>query len=416
MATRNTNAASSNSAAENAGARIRRARRTKKMSQATLGGLVGRSESWMRGIEAGRIRLDKHSVIERLADVLDVDEAWLLGLPFEFGEDLGHSAVPALREALRRTSMILSGHPRSPSRVPRSSLRELRADVDRITRRRQAANLLEVMRQLPELTEMLNVSALETSGTERDAVLGLIVEISHVARMVLNQLGYHDLAWIAVDNAATAATTLGDPLMMACSAWDRCGVLLHTDTLGEVITVAESAMTELQSQMDTPSPQALSLWGALNLRCAVASARRHDAKSAWAYLSEAESTADRLDGERNDFQTVFGTANCGIHAAEIAVELHQPDIALKRHAGINLSSLASKERHTRHLIDVARAHGQLSHDAAAVYQLKRAVALAPEYVYNHSMARSLVDQLRRRAQPSAIDAGLGAIERAMGLA
>lgn len=386
------------------------------MTQATLGWLVERSEPWVRGVETGRIPLDRHSVIERLAKVLEVDVDWMLGRPFEFGEETGHSAVPALRAALRRTGLVLSGHPGVRQIAPTMLLWDLRDEVDRVTRRRQAANLLEVMRQLPDLTEALNTSAMDARGTERDAVYGLIVETSNVARMVLDQLGYHDLAWIAVDNAATAADKLGDPLMQACSAWDRCGVLLHTGSLGEVHTIAEAAMTELADCMKVPTPQALSLWGALNLRCAVASARRQDATTAWRYFAEAERTATRLGADRNDFQTVFGPTNCSIHAAEIAVELGRPDIALARHASIDLSALASIERHTRHRIDVGRAYGQLEHDAAAVDQLQRAVALAPQYVYNHPVARELVGALACRSQPSAVDAGLGTLERAMGLA
>ncbi|MFI9506158.1 multiprotein-bridging factor 1 family protein [Nocardia sp. NPDC052566] len=404
--------AESTDAAITIGSRIRRARRTKKMSQATLAGFVERSESWMRGIEAGRINLDKHSVIDRLASVLEVDVAWLLGQPFEFGQDNGHDAVPVLRRALRRTSITLSGGSVHP-KTPRPLLTDLRADVDRITRRRQAANLFEVMRQLPELTESLNTSALLASGVERDVVDGLIIETSHVARTVLNQLGYHDLAWTAVENAATAAARLGDPLMSACSAWDRCGVLLHTDEDDEAFMIAEAALADLQDLMTAPTPQVLSLWGALHLRCAVASARHHDAPTAWAYLAAAEAAAARLGVDRNDFQTVFGPTNCGIHATEIAVALDQPDIALKRHAGIDLTVLASKERHTRHRIEVARAYGQLKRDAAAVDQLKRGAHLAPQYVYNHPTVRDLVDELCHRAQPSAVDAGLGAIERAI---
>ncbi|MFC8043934.1 helix-turn-helix domain-containing protein [Nocardia sp. NPDC057353] len=405
--------ADSDSAALSIGSRIRRSRRSREMSQATLAGLVDRSESWMRGIEAGRLKLVKHSVIERLADVLEVDAAWLLGIPLEIGKDTGHSAIPALRAALRRTGLSLAGHPGLRPVAPPSLLTELRVDVDRITRRRQAANLLEVMRQLPDLTESLNTGTLLSSGRERDAVDVLLIETSHVARTVLNQLGYHDLAWTAVENAATAAARLGDPLMSACSAWDRCGVLLHTGSVDEAFAVAEAALLGLQEQLATPSPQVLSLWGALHLRCAVASARRLDAAAAWMHLREAEDAAARLGVDRNDFQTVFGPSNCGIHAAEIAVALHQPHIAVQRHAAIDVTNLSSKERHTRHRIEMARAYGQLKHDAAAVEELTLAIRLAPHYVYNHPMVRDLVDELCRRGRPSAVDSGLGAIERAM---
>jgi transcriptional regulator with XRE-family HTH domain len=404
---------------EGIGARVRRARRGKGMTQSQLAAYIGRSESWLRSVETDRITPDKYSVIDRLADVLDIDVAWLLGQPYRPAspsQDAGHGAVPSLRTVLRRTSLILSGHPDLQPASAHALITDLRADVDRVTRLRQAARLPDVLVHLPGLVESLNTRALDAQGSELDEVQGLIVEVSHVARMVLNQLGYHDLAWTAVENAAIAAAKVGDPLMLACSAWDRCGVLLHTGSLAETIIVAEAAMSHLESQLNNPSEQVLSLWGALNLRCAVASARRRDASSAWTYVQEAEDAAARLGHDRNDYQTVFGPGNVGIHAAEIAVELGRPDIALQRSASIRLDEVPSKERRTHHQIDLARAYGQMKRDSAAVVALKQAAAIAPHYVYNHPMARGLVDQIRLRGQPGSFSAGLGGLERAMGLA
>ncbi|MFI6169683.1 helix-turn-helix domain-containing protein [Nocardia sp. NPDC051052] len=404
---------------DSVGARIRRARKAKNLSQAELGALVGRSESWLEKIENGRLALEKFSLIDRLAEVLAIDVAWLLGQPYHPGEpahNAGHSEVPTLRTALRRTSLILSGHPRIHAVGVPQSLSALRNSVNRVTRRRQAANLLEVMLALPELVEALNTRALDTAGTpQRDVVYGLIVETGHIARMALNQLGYHDLAWTAVENAAIGAAIVDDPLLKACSAWDRCGVLLHTGSPSEVFTVAEAAMNDLADLLKAPTPQVLSLYGALNLRCAVAASRRHDAGTAAQHLDEAQRVAARLGVDRNDFQTVFGPGNVAIHATEIAVELDQPDIALARKGRFDLAAVPSKERHTSHYIDLARAYSQLSQDAVAVATLRQAAAIAPHYVYNHPLARGLVEHLLRRAQPTAFDAGLAGLERAMGL-
>lgn len=405
-------------ATDTIGGRVRRARRGKGLTQIELARRLQRSDSWVRGVEAGQITLDRHSAIDRLVNVLDVDIAWLLGQPYQPAspdQDAGQSTVRKLRSALRRTSLILSGHPRISSLTVPRSVAELRRDVDRMTRLRQAALLPRVMGPLPDLIEDLNTSTLEATGPGRDATYGLTVELCHVARMVLNQLGYHDLAWTAVENAALVAARIGDPLILACSAWDRCGVLLHTGSLAETIVVAETAMASLEPDLSHPRPETLSLWGALNLRCAIASARGYDAPNAWSYLREAEMTAQRLGVDRNDFQTVFGPSNVHIHAAEMAVELGQPNVALERSARLDLSAIPSKERQTRHGIDVARAYGQMKRDAAAVVALERAATSAPHYVYNHPMARSLVEQIRSRGQGSAFSVGLGKLERVMGL-
>jgi transcriptional regulator with XRE-family HTH domain len=403
---------------ERIGTRVRRARRGKGITQISLAARIGVSESWLRGVEAGRITPDKHSVFDRLAAELDVDVAWLLGQPFQPAvpnQDAGHGSVPSLRTALRRTSLLLSGHPGIHAIAGRSTIVDLGRSVERVTRLRQAARLQEVMAALPELVEELNTGLLMGLGQELDNVHGLVVEASHVARMVLNQLGYHDLAWTAVENAAFAAARIGDPLLLACSAWDRCGVLLHTGSLSEVIAVAEAAMGPLELDLGSPASPVLSLWGALNLRCAIASARQSAEQAAWSYLLEAESAARRLGEGRNDYQTVFGPVNTAIHAVEIAVELGRPQVALKRCATFEVSTIPSKERHTHHAIGVARAYGQMKRDSTAVTVLRQAAEIAPQYVFNHPMARGLVEQIRQRGRPSAFSAGLGGLERAMGL-
>jgi transcriptional regulator with XRE-family HTH domain len=49
------------------------------ISQLVLAGRLGRSESWVSQIERGERRIDRLSVIEELATVLEVDAATLLG-------------------------------------------------------------------------------------------------------------------------------------------------------------------------------------------------------------------------------------------------------------------------------------------------------------------------------------------------
>jgi transcriptional regulator with XRE-family HTH domain len=401
------------------GYRVRQARRARGLTQLELGALADRSESWVRGVERGRLVLDRHSVIDRLADVLQVDVAWLLGQPYtphSPEQDAGHRMVPGLRSAIRRGSLILSGHPGVPALTRPASVPGLRRRVGEVTRLRQAADLPAAMGLLPDLVESLNTALLDAAGQDLDAAHGLLVETSHIARMVLNQLGHHDLAWTAVENAAVAAARLGDEAVKACSAWDRCGVLLHTGALAETTAVAEAALTDLEPVLATGRPEVLSLWGALHLRCAVAAARRHDSRTAWDHLAEAQAGAERLGEDRNDFQTVFGPTNVAIHAVELAVELEQPDTALQRAQPLHLRRIRSRERAVHHGIDLARAYGQLKQDEDAVRQLTSVAGMAQHYVHNHPMARAVVIQLRRRGQPSAVHAGLGALQLAMNIA
>src|SRR5680860_604444 len=96
------------------GERIAAYRRRRGLSQATLAGLVGRSESWLSQVERGIRSVDRLSVLLDLARVLRVEVEALLGRPWEYapngGEDL--DLLSAMRTHLTRYDRLL-GQPSS---------------------------------------------------------------------------------------------------------------------------------------------------------------------------------------------------------------------------------------------------------------------------------------------------------------
>ena len=387
------------------GSRVRAARKARDLTQLDLATCVGVSESWLRGLEHGRQVLAKHQVAVRLADELGVTVGWLYGQPYvpqRPDQDAGQTSVPALRRALRRTNLILSGHPDMPIDAP-LPVSVLRRRADRVLRQRQAAKLVDLSAVLPELVEDLNTALVTTTGEELDDVRRMTTEVCHVARVMLNLLGFHDLAWAATESAARAAALLGDPLTLAESAWNRCGALLHAGDLPETVAVATAAMRPLEATLARPTGEHLAMWGALNLRCAIASGRAGDTDDAQAYLREARQAADHLPVSFVDLshQTVFCATVVGIHQVEFAVETGDPGNAISSGSRLNMSGVPSKERRTHHWIDLARAYAGVGQDAEAVTRLHRAAQLSPHYVYNHPMARNMVDGLLLRDRPTA---------------
>jgi hypothetical protein len=67
--------------------------------------------------------------------------------------------------------------------------------------------------------------------------------------------------------------------------------------------------------------------------------------------------AERLGEDRNDFWTVFGPTNVGIHRASVAVELGDAGRAVEQARAIDPSQLPSLERRAHHLLDLVRALG-----------------------------------------------------------
>ncbi|MYT22186.1 helix-turn-helix domain-containing protein, partial [Streptomyces sp. SID7760] len=144
------------------GARVRVARIAAGLTQAEMAGLVGRSERWAEDVEAGRLPLDRHSLITAVATVCEVDVVWLLGQPYRLRREQGSAVprVPALRAALRRSSLILSGHPGLVPSGPAADIQRVRDQAAATNRHRQGANLPAVAGLLPGLLEDLNTTIL----------------------------------------------------------------------------------------------------------------------------------------------------------------------------------------------------------------------------------------------------------------
>jgi transcriptional regulator with XRE-family HTH domain/tetratricopeptide (TPR) repeat protein len=390
---------------EHIGTRVKIARQAAGLTQAEMAGLLAHTESWLANVEAGRMPLDRYSLITAIADLCDVDVVWLLGQPYRLqrsGGNLAHAHIPAMRTGLRRTGLILSGHPGlAPTGAP-VDLADLHKRSRKANAARQAADLPAVATLLPGMIEDLNTALLQDSG--RDDALRLMVDAARTARMCLNQLGYPDLAWVAAEVGAGAATELDDPLVKAAVAWDRCGALLHQASLPEAVAVAEAALRDLEplASMGNPQHEALSLRGALHLRAAIAHARGGQGVDAWSRINAALEDADRLGTGFYDLDnhTVFGRGTVAVHAAEAGVEVDQPDTGLNKVKGVKVDEVPSKERQTHYKIDKARAYERMGRRPAAVATLRQAASDAPYYVHADPMARALVSNLARVGVPS----------------
>jgi transcriptional regulator with XRE-family HTH domain len=389
------------------GARVRIARNAAGLTQLEMAGHLGRSEHWVQDVERGRLPLDRYSLITAIAELTDVDVVWLLGQPYRLQRGGGahaHAHIPALRNGLRRAGLILSGHPGLTPQAVAADARPLAARAEKANRARQAANLPKVADLLPALIEDLNTALLLEVDAGREAALRLMADVARTSRMCLNQLGYPDLAWVAAEVAAGAATALDDPLVKAAVAWDRCGALLHQASLPETLAVADAALRDLEPLATARRPEdaALSLRGALMLRGAIAAARGSRSKDAWARIDGALEDADRLGPDWHDleWQTVFGRGTVAVHAAEVGVEVQQPDTGLKRVPDVNVGAVPSKERRTHYEIDKARAFRTMGKLPQAVTTLRAAAQGAPYYVYADPMSRALVSDLLRVGVPS----------------
>src|SRR5262245_3634703 len=172
------------------GDRIAAYRRRRGLSQASLAGLVGRSESWLSQVERGVRSVDRMSVILDLARVLHVDADGLLGRPWQFAPN-GSTTTQALGD-LRAAFMNYKGLVGERETGP-VELSALQAQVATAHRSYQSARYDDTIHALPALLASVEDFPGRTNGHRREALLAYVAAYVVAAKLV-TKLGASDLA------------------------------------------------------------------------------------------------------------------------------------------------------------------------------------------------------------------------------
>jgi transcriptional regulator with XRE-family HTH domain len=386
------------------GQRVARARKRHGWTQAELADRVGRSTSWVAKVEGGHASLDRRSVLDHLAAVLGVEVVELTGQPYRpvaMAQDSGHAGIPALRLALQHAALPLLA---SVDRRPRD-VAGVRADVEAIEVLRQAARFEIVGARLPGLIEDLVV--LGRNGGPQDEVASLTVRACHVARVMSNLTGHHDLAWTALERELAAAGSLGAPVELAAAHWDLCGAWLHAGAVVEASAAATAALDLLEPHMGDGDAVVQQMWGALHLRAAIAASRRWDAVEARSHVEQARQVIPQAR-QANAWQTQFNGPVHAVHAVEVEVELGRPAEAVDLAGGVPVGEIESAERISHYWILTARAAQMNAEPDKALRALLAAETAAGPHVLNRPMTHDLIggllhttrtasDELRRMA-------------------
>jgi transcriptional regulator with XRE-family HTH domain len=373
------------------GERIASLRKVQGYSQVEFGRRVERGETWVSQVERGVRRIDSASMIERLADALDVPTDELMA---------AWPALPDLKTASRGAASALAMVFASNQPLKLAVDELVTVDIDDIEARTVRAWDYTHGSQYEELAGLLSDLLADVELAERKAEDEAILERARRAKArsclaaagALSKLGDHAAAWAATERALTAAEALGDLAMMAeCSF--RLAITFQGG--GRLDLAAHSARQALSHRAARPDVELaeLSLYGALGLQLAVIAARGDDPDRAYGYLEEARRAGERT-GDRNDYNTEFGPTNVLLHEVAIAVEVGDAGRALRVADRVDASRL-SAERQARLLVDVARAHAQRRHADGVVAALTRGAAIAPQQYASHPRVRELVSDLLR---------------------
>ncbi|TVT23529.1 helix-turn-helix transcriptional regulator [Amycolatopsis acidiphila] len=369
------------------GRRVASHRARRGLSQKELGAKISRSESWVSQVERGARRIDRMSVLETLAEALEVPIGELAP------EENVVAAATQKPQAASSLSLALSSsdalHAVLSEKAP--------VDIDALGARAEQAwdfahgseyeNLSELLGTLiPEL----EYAARKTTGADRQRACIAKAKAYHAAAGVLSKMDELAAALVAVDRSIAAAEEADDPLLMAAGAFRLAIVFQNARRQDLALRTASTAVNALARLVEAGEPEAVALRGALYLQLAVASARTNQADEAYGYLERAREAASFLGVDRNDYNTEFGPTNVMLHEVNVAVELGDAGRALRVAAKADTSRM-SPERQGRLLIDVARAHAQRRQAEELTAALRRAFEVAPEQVRTHRVVRELLD-------------------------
>ncbi|HEU0088235.1 MAG TPA: helix-turn-helix domain-containing protein [Pseudonocardiaceae bacterium] len=360
-------------------------------SQRQLAAVINRSETWVSQVERGVRKIDRMSVLQRLAGALAVPVAELAP---EQSVVATTSETPPAVTTLSRTLAASDALRAVLSEAGPVDLAGLAAQSARAwdyahgSRDDELADLLATL--LPELEQ-----AEQHSGADQRRQASVAkAQAYHAAAAVLAKLGETAAAWVAVDRAIHAAQQAGDPLLMAEGAFRLASVFQAARRFDLAMRAASSAAEAIAGLVEQGDQAAVAMHGALHLQLALAAAQSTDADGAYGHLETARRAAAQLGADRNDYHTEFGPTNVLLHEVAVAVELGDAGRAVRVAAGVDAVWL-SPERQARLLIDVASAHAQLRHPEAVVSSLREALRIAPEQIETHDRVRTLVADLLR---------------------
>lgn len=373
---------------------------------------AGLSKSFLSLVENGHRQLDRRSHITAIADALDVSVGEITGQPY-FPPPApdgvgGHGAVPKVRLALLGSSL------EEPADVAARPSTQLAEETSRVELLCEASDYGAFGRLLPDLIPQLHVAVADGDERDQKDALRYLIRAYHATFYLLKDLGYLDLAQIAVHDAREAAKMLDDPSMSGLAAFVRTHALLPAGVYTAALMSARRAAERLQPHMAERT--VAELYGMLHLSAALASVNLTQPSDISTHLTEAQATSERI-GEGNAFGLHFGPTNVGIWRVALLVELGEPDKAVEVTESVQPELISSHGRRATFYADWGRALAQLpGRERDAIEKLRIAERHAPEQIRNNPLVRETVTHLLERARSAAGGRDLRGLAYRMGVA
>jgi tetratricopeptide (TPR) repeat protein len=263
----------------------------------------------------------------------------------------------------------------------------------------QATRYREAVDRLPIL--IASATQLSRSATSAgSATLSAAARAFQLSGSVMLKAGDVGFAMLVADRSMEAATRSSDPLTQLSSARLVAQVLMSAGHPRAALDACRQIAERFEPNYTSTSTQAISVYGALLLRAAVAAARLNDRATTAQLLAEATDAAGRLGRDGNARATAFGPTNVLVHKAHAALLLGDAGFAINLIDKIDLTKLPLPERKAAVHEDTARAYAQWGKHEPAYEALRRLELVAPEELRGRPTIGRLVTELLLTAPPS----------------
>ncbi|WP_017544635.1 helix-turn-helix domain-containing protein [Nocardiopsis prasina] len=395
------------------GTRLKLNRTRRGLTREVLGGLVGRSASWVKALETGRLSTPRLPVLLSLVEVLHLrDLAELTGkqsVPVALFSGPGHTLLPRVRASVNSLAL---GDDR-----PVPTVERLRARLAGAWRARHSApNHRDVVgRLLPGLFDDAQraVRGAE-NGTDRRAANSVLSEVCSLAQFFIAYQPAQSLLWRVAERGMVAAQEAEDPHALGVAAWLLAQAHRDAGDWEAADAVTEEASRHLERHLPDADLDVLAVWGALRFEAGYTAARRGEAGTAWRHWDTARKAAERLPASYYHPMTSFSRPVIGAHAVTVAVELRSGHEAVRQSGRAPAEAIPSRPRGARHRIEQARAHRLAGQRDEALRVLEAAHAAAPETVRYNAFARHMVLEELESRDPRRRD-GAGVLAERIGL-
>jgi len=275
---------------------------------------------------------------------------------------------------------------------PPRHLDTLQAAVTELERKRARAEYIEIAHELPSLLAEANAHVLtQQPGHALEQAAWLQAELCRTVYVVGRQIGFMDLARLALSRMGVAAPQSGDPRQVAIERWDRAQLMADAARHDRGILLVQQALRDLD---DDGQQATKAVRGALHLKAAILSSRRGDSAGADEWLTAAGEIAEET-GETRDYGLVFGPVNVVIHAMSASSDRDKHARALEKARKVRLPDDYPEARAGHYWVDRARAETWTARHEDAFKSLGHARKAAPQQTRYHPGVHETVATLLR---------------------